>query len=480
MHDSIVLLITRDPKLARSVEEVAGSVSHLRQATVPTLEDAAGALDRPDLALVLAHLAGDGDADRVAGLLRDMANARRPVATLVLGEHYDAEQALRLLRLGAADYLDRPLDLRRLGYLLDVLTVRVRHAPRPAAPAPAVEAAGGDGSFLFCPATAMGRLMEQVQRVAPQDVSILLGGETGTGKTRLARLIHELSPRRDQPFLTVNCGALSANLIESEMFGHVKGAFTGADRNRAGKFAEAGRGTILLDDIDALPAQVQAKLLRVVEERAFEAVGSDATVPMQARLVVASNRALDQEVAAGRFRADLYYRLNVVSFFLPPLRERGEMLPAMAERFLSPFAARNSRPVKGIDAAALRALQQYDWPGNVRELRNVIERAVALCPGEYVGVEDLPDAVRGAARPAQEPAALPPVPAAAAPAAPAPAGASAAATLAEAKEAAEAERIRAALARNNNNRLRAAAELGISRMTLYKKLHQYGLMGLAG
>jgi DNA-binding NtrC family response regulator len=469
MHDTTVLLVSHDPKLCRSVEEVAGSVSHLRLVTVPAFEDAAGALGQPGLALVLAHLAGDGDADRVAGLLRDMETARRPVATLVLGERHDAEQALRLLRLGVADYLERPLDLRRLGYLLDVLTVRVRHAPRKAAPTPAVKAVGGDGSFLYCPTAAMGKVMEQVRRVAPQDVNVLLGGETGTGKTRLARVIHKLSPRHNQPFLTVNCGSLLASLIESEMFGHVKGAFTGADRNRTGKFAEVGRGTIFLDDIDALPVEMQAKLLRVIEERVFAAVGSNATVPLQARLIVASNRALDQEVAAGRFRSDLYYRLNVVAFFLPPLRQRAEMLPAMIERFIAEFAAVNGRPVRGIAPAALRALREHSWPGNIRELRKVVQRAVALCPGECIGVDDLPEAVLGAAQPAAAPApAL------------APAAASPQAALAEAKEVAESDCIRAALARNNNNRLRAAAELSISRMTLYKKLHEYGLIGLAG
>src|SRR5262249_49679741 len=413
------------------------------------------------------------------GLLHAVAAARRPVATLALGEHYDAEQALRLLRLGVADYLDRPLDLRRLGYLLDVLTVRVRHAPRPAAPAPAVDTAGGNGSFLYCPGTAMGRMMEQVQRVAPQDVSVLLGGETGTGKTRLARLIHELSPRRDQPFVTVNCGSLSANLIESEMFGHVRGAFTGADRNRTGKFAEVGRGTIFLDDVDALPVEVQAKLLRVIDERVFEAVGSNTTLPMQARLIVASNRALDQEVAAGRFRSDLHYRLNVVAFLLPPLRERKEMLPAMVERFIATFATQNGRPVRGIAPAALSALHEYHWPGNIRELRNVIERAVALSPGDCIGVEDLPETVLGAALAEDAPSAALVGAAVPAPALPPP-GAAARATLGEAKEAAEADRIRAALACNNNNRLRAALELGISRMTLYKRLRRYGLMSLAG
>ena len=171
--------------------------------------------------------------------------------------------------------------------------------------------------------------MEQVRRVAALETTILLGGETGTGKTRLARLIHELSPRRDLPFLVVNCGALSTTLIESELFGHVKGAFTGADRDHIGKFAEVGRGTLLLDEIDSLPPALQAKLLRAVEERLFEPVGSNSSLPVQARLIAASNRALDQEAAANRFRSDLYYRLNVISFTLPPLRDRRDIDPAL-------------------------------------------------------------------------------------------------------------------------------------------------------
>src|SRR5262249_42272148 len=238
------------------------------------------------------------------------------------------------------------------------------------------------------------------------------GGETGTGKTRLARLIHELSPRRDQPFLAVNCAALPASLMESEMFGHVRGAFTGADRDRSGKFAEAGSGTLLLDEIDALPLTLQAKLLRVVEERAFEPVGSNKSQAMQARLVVASNRCLEEEAAAGRFRADLYYRLDVVSFFLPPLRDPSDLIRPLVGPLVAEFAARNGRAVSGVSAEALEALEAYGWPGNIRELRNVVERGVALCPGAQVELEDLPAALRQRVRearpdPAQQPTAIP-------------------------------------------------------------------------
>jgi transcriptional regulator with GAF, ATPase, and Fis domain len=312
----------------------------------------------------------------------------------------------------------------------------------------------------------METLLEQIRLVAAQDMTVLLEGDTGTGKTRLARLIHELSPRRAEPFLVINCGALAAELIESEMFGHVKGAFTGADKTRAGKFAAAGRGTLLLDEIDALPLALQAKLLRAVEERVFEPVGSNESLPVQARLIAACNRPLEREVEAGRFRADLYYRLNVIGFYLPPLRERPGMIQNLADSFLADCAARNGRPVHGITREALHILELYPWPGNIRELRNVIERAVALCAGPYIGPSDLPEALclaascslEGLQPPRQVD--LPPTPSA----------------LRHARGEAESALIQHVLRKHGNNRLRAALELGISRRTLYKKLHRYGLM----
>jgi len=318
----------------------------------------------------------------------------------------------------------------------------------------------GDESFPFLAGGRMGEMIEQVRRVAPQDTTILLGGETGSGKTRLAGVIHRLSPRRDKPLLTVNCGALAANLIESEMFGHVKGAFTGADTNRIGKFTEVGRGTLFLDEIDCLPPVLQAKLLRAVEDRVFEPVGSNKTQPLQARLISASNRPLDQEVASGRFRADLYYRLNVVAFNLPPLRERVEGIPHLATSFLAEFGRRAGRLGLTIAPEALRALEAHSWPGNIRELRNVIERAVALSDGPSIQIEDLPDTFRDPGPTITLKLEPPP----------------SQSTLAAFKDEVERAQITAALVRSGNNRLRAAAELGISRMTLYKKLHKLGLI----
>jgi transcriptional regulator with PAS, ATPase and Fis domain len=323
----------------------------------------------------------------------------------------------------------------------------------------------GEGDTL---AEALGhnlrRLREQVRRVAPQETTILLTGETGTGKTRLARYIHEHSLRRDEPFLVVDCGALSASLIESEMFGHVKGAFTGADRDRPGKFAAAGHGTLLLDEVNSLPLPLQAKLLRAVDERVFEPVGANKPIALHARVIAVSNVPLEQEVEAQRFRSDLYYRLNVVEFFLPPLRERRPVIAPLARRFLTEFVGRNRPDIEGITAEALRLLECYRWPGNIRELRNVLERMVALSPGPILRADDLPETIRSGTLPLLQ----------AGPAASDGEG-NGPLRLSQAKEEAEIWRIKQALEKHGNNRLRAAAELGISRMGLYKKLHKYNL-----
>ncbi len=313
------------------------------------------------------------------------------------------------------------------------------------------------------------QLRDQLLRVVPQDTTLLLCGETGTGKTRLARFVHELSPRREEPFLVVDCGALSVSLIESELFGHVRGAFTGADRDRPGKLAAAGKGTLLLDEINALPLPLQAKLLRAVDERVFEPVGANKVQPLRARLIAASNAPLEHEVSAGRFRADLYYRLNVVSFYLPPLRERRSAVACLARKFLEDFAARNRPDLLGLSAEALSTLECYHWPGNVRELRNVVERAAALCEGPELLASDFPSAGAWSETCSR---AREPEPTTAGEDTPANVDSP---TLAQAKAEAEVLRITEVLRRNGNNRLRAAAELGISRMGLYKKLHKYRL-----
>ena len=485
MPKSDILLVSRDESLRRSVLEAVSALPDVQLATVPSAAEAKPWVGGRGLVVLVAHLTEAGDVGAIADLMQAAIASRRRVVTLVVGELGTAEHGLVLIRRGAADFLERPLNLRHLTSLLGKLARRGpdRSANEPdeeTAALTKVAGAGVNNDFLYCPSAEMGLVMAQVRQVAPLDTNVLLQGETGTGKTRLAAVIHDLSPRKGRPFRVVNCAALSASVIESELFGHVKGAYTGADRDRVGKFAEVGDGTLVLDEIDSLPLEIQAKLLRVLEERVFEPVGSNRQQEMKARVVAASNRDLGQHAAQGKFRADLYYRLNVVTFRLPHLRERSAaLLSALIDRFTKDFAGRAGRDIQGVTPTALAAMRAYGWPGNVRELRNVIERAVALRSAGPIGLDDLPEPIRSCGEsgvtPQNEagPAAAPVERATRANSVSAPAAPE---TLAQAKNAAEALRIGDALRRHKNNKLRAAVELGVSRMTLYKKLHQYGMM----
>jgi DNA-binding NtrC family response regulator len=246
------------------------------------------------------------------------------------------------------------------------------------------------------------KVMREVYRltrlVAPTRASVLLVGETGTGKELIARALHEHSNRADGPYVRVNCGALSESLLESELFGHVKGAFTGAVENKAGRFEAAHQGTIFLDEISSMSPKLQVKLLRVLQEREFERVGESKTNRVDVRVVAATNQELETEVEEGRFRDDLYYRLNVVPIFLPPLRERKEDIPPLAELFLERYAGDNRKPIRGITAGAMKMLLEHDWPGNVRELEHDVERAVVLAQGEQLDETVLATPVRGERR----------------------------------------------------------------------------------
>jgi DNA-binding NtrC family response regulator len=491
MLNPMALLVSRDSSLADVVRGTMGATQGFHLAIAEDIDTACvQILSNLQTFVTLVHL---DDKTNVAGLTRILqtsAMAGRPLVTIVIMEQANPEQALTLARLGVAECLSRPLDLSRLSYLIDVLTIGARHrihrVPAQTPDSVEVQSLGDHPPFLFIAKGRMGRMIEQINRIAPFATTIMLGGETGTGKTHLAGAIHAISPRCGQPFVTISCGALAPNLVESEMFGHARGAFTSADVERTGKFAAVGRGTLFLDEIDSLPLELQSKLLRVVEQRVFEPVGSNKTTHLRARLIVASNRPLEQEVAAGRFRADLFYRLNVVAFEIPPLRERTELIPALAHAMLADMGERNGRRIERIAPDALHALLAHAWPGNIRELRNLIERAVALCHGHVLGLEDLPEFLQ---RPAAPPGAssasagVKALPAVVCPttdtalsgreAAPL----TARATLAESKDQVERAVITEALLRNGHNRLRAAADLGISRMTLYKKLHKYGLVG---
>jgi DNA-binding NtrC family response regulator len=302
---------------------------------------------------------------------------------------------------------------------------------------------------------AMEEIFEVVQQVAPTRATVLIGGESGTGKELIAKALHQLSPRAKQPFVTVHCAALAPTLLESELFGHEKGAFTGAHERRIGRFEQAQGGTLFLDEIGEIDATIQVKLLRFLGERTFERVGSNQTLTADVRLVAATNKTLEELVKAGKFREDLFFRLRVVEIELPPLRARTGDIPLLAQSFLREFAKENGKPVNEFTADALECLADFSWPGNVRELRTAIEHAVVLCRGERIAVRDLPLSVRGG--PAGDVKLLP----------------GKALTVKEAEK----QLIVRALKETNGNRTLAAKKIGMSRRTFHRKLHAHHLEG---
>ena len=302
-------------------------------------------------------------------------------------------------------------------------------------------------------------LVDRIALGASHDVTVLINGETGAGKTYLAKLMHDYSPRRQHRFMTISCGAISANLIESEFFGHTKGSFTGADRTKIGKFAAVGEGTLLLDEIDTLALEQQATLLRVIETGEFEPVGSTETQSCKARLIVASNIDLEKAVALGKFRADLYFRLNVMSFHLPPLRDRISDVEPLARGMAVRFARKFSKEIYDIHPEAMGGLEAFAWPGNLRQLENVIQHAVLMCNSTEIEPRHLPTAVLEASAPSayDDDSIL-------------------GDSLHQQRDHAERGVIHRALVSNGFNRTRAADALGISRVTLYKKMKKYGLL----
>ena len=307
---------------------------------------------------------------------------------------------------------------------------------------------------------AMKDVFDVVQQVAPTRATVLLRGESGTGKELIAKAIHQLSPRASQPMVTVHCAALAATLLESELFGHEKGSFTGAHERRIGRFEQAQGGTLFLDEIGEIDAAIQIKLLRFLGERTFERVGSNKTLTADVRLITATNKNLEEQVKAGRFREDLFFRLRVVEIVLPPLRERAGDIPMLAQGFLREFAKENGKAVNDFTTDALTALIACPWPGNVRELRTAIEHAVVLCRGDRISARDLPPSVRTGtgATEAAEPSAL---------------LARGALTVKEAEK----QLILRALKETKGNRTLAAKKVGMSRRTLHRKLHLYHLEG---
>jgi len=329
---------------------------------------------------------------------------------------------------------------------------------------------------LIGSAPAMQEVYRLVRQVARSNASVLLLGETGTGKELIAGAIHCLSPRASGPFIRVNCGALAENLLESELFGHVRGAFTGAIDNRIGRFEAAHTGTIFLDEVNSTTPKLQVKLLRVLQEHEFERVGDTQTIRVDTRVIAASNCDLVDEIAAGRFREDLYYRLNVVTVFVPPLRDHAEDIPELVAHFMRLYNEQNNRHVPHITPEAMRALEQYRWPGNVRELQNYIERAIVLAPGDELSCALLPEAVLGRQTPRIGRAIdLETSASALVQQGIAEAGPRAENLHAQIVNRVERELIVQVMSRCENVQIKAAAMLGMNRNTLHKKLKQHGL-----
>ncbi len=374
------------------------------------------------------------------------------IPVLIMTAFSDVETAVAALKAGAYDYLTKPLDFDELKLTLeralDHATLRTENVElrgRLAASPPAPGLVGKSG--------AMRRLLDMTLAIAASEATVLVAGESGTGKELVARLIHQNSPRAGKPFIAVNCAALSETLLESELYGHEKGAFTGAEKRREGRFQAADSGTVFLDEIGEMPFAMQAKLLRAIQEREIQRVGGDHPISVDVRIIAATNRNLAAEVEAGRFRPDLFYRLNVVTLEIPPLRERAGDIPVLATHFLREFAEKNSKRVKGFTPGAMDRFLKYAWPGNVRELENAVERAVVLLVGDYVSERELPPAV-----------------AAVAPGAPPDPAHFNGMTLDEIQRLA----VRSALTESNGNKSEAARRLGITRKTLLAKLREEG------
>jgi DNA-binding NtrC family response regulator len=362
--------------------------------TVQTASNGVGALEAmrgSDLDLILADVElGDMNGLELCAR-RDEIQPDTPV--IVITGHRDTDTAIGALRAGAYDFLSKPIAIDSLVHAaqrairhrqLSSEVQRLRMAVEGARP---IDSMIGESASIA-------RVTELVQQVASSDASVLVTGDSGTGKELVARALHNRSQRADAPFVAINCAAMPPALLESELFGHVRGAFTDAKRDRPGLFIQAGGGTLFLDEIGEMPLEMQAKLLRSLQERTVRPVGGDTEMPFDARLVSATNRDLEAEVEEGRFRSDLFYRINVVHIHVPPLRARGRDILLLAQRFLERIAQRTGKPVSGISTGAAQKLLDYDWPGNVRELENCMERAVALTRLSEITAEDLPEKIR--------------------------------------------------------------------------------------
>jgi len=408
--------------------------------------------ESPDLVLLDIWMPG------IDGLetLRRIKEVQPDQLVIMMSGHGTIETAVKATKLGAYDFIEKPLSLEKV--LLCVQNaVKIgelveENRSLKAKLAREHDIIGNSGPIR--------RLKEQIAIAAPTSGWVLITGENGTGKELVARAIHHLSKRQQKPFIEVNCAAIPEELIESELFGHEKGAFTGATAQRKGKFDLAHEGTLFLDEIGDMSLKTQAKVLRILQERKFERVGGSKTIEVDVRVIAATNKDLDEEISRGNFREDLYYRLNVLPFHVPPLRDRTEDIPSLAQHFLEYFCSKESRESKTFSPTALDALQGYAWPGNVRELKNIIERLVIMSPQQEITEAQLPTAVRSRQEPAMRTAG---------------AGMIEATTFREAREEFERDFILQKLEEHDWNISRTAEAIEMERSNLHRKIKSFGI-----
>ena len=447
-----ILIVDDDPLVPRTLRLLLHKHGH-DVAVAASAEEGIAQLSARPVDVVISDINMPGaDGFQLLAQVRQ----KHPATQVVLVTGYGTiESAVRGMREGAFDYVTKPvLDEEMLLVVeraLESVRLRAENAELRAAldrTKAGRRIIGNDPSLM--------KVFDTIDAVAPTRATVLVTGESGTGKSLLSRMIHEASPRKAAPFVEMNCGALPEGLLESELFGHTKGAFTGASGARSGRFLAADKGTLFLDEIGASTPALQLKLLRVLQERRFEPVGSEESIEVDVRLILATNEDLAKAVSEGRFRQDLYYRISVVPIHLPALRERSGDVPLLAQHFLTRFAADNGRKVSQIDESTMTILQAHAWPGNVRELENVIERGVILARGDVLMPGDLPPELTRSA--------------------PAPSG-DRKLPLKRALEIPEREIIERTLRSHDWNRQRTAQALDINRTTLFNKMRKYGLLG---
>src|SRR5437588_8932453 len=395
-------------------------------------------------------------------LLEKISGDSNTIAVIVVTAQGTIDSAVQAMRMGAYDYITKPIDTNRLRTILQNASALLGTRVELEVTRRKLRDAGSLGS-LVGPSTKMQEIFRLIELVAPSTASVLITGASGTGKELVARTIHELSPRRPKPFVAINCAAIPETLIESEIFGHEKGAFTGAVERRTGCFELAEGGTLLLDEIGEMPIATQAKLLHVLEDRKLRRLGSRVETTVDVRVLAATNKVPEEAVANGELRQDLYYRLNVFNIHMPPLREHKEDIPDLVHSLLADMNAKHGRKVAGVSEAVLNALRNYSWPGNVRELRNTLERAVIVCEGPVIETKHLPPGFGHApTRPSHDDADSIRV--------------GVGTTVGQAEKLL----ILKTLESTNNNKTRAAEILGISLKTLHNKLKEYGSSGPDG